>query len=245
MKECEIYSNLKLPCGSKIVLRVDGRNFSQLSHKLDFEKPYDKNFTKIMSLVGLDIFREFSPGFIYIFSDEINILMGEIPFAGRVEKIDSVFAGFISSSFTQHLFKEYKGIDELFSPISFDSRIIPLSSDLVVKYFQERQNEAWRNCLNGYAYWTLRKEHSPQKSVQILKDQKSDQLHELLFQKGININDVPLWHRRGLGIYREKIKIKGYNPLEEKSVVSSRSRAHVDWELPILDLDFFNEQKFL
>lgn len=239
MEECEIYSNLKLPCGSKIVIRADGRNFHRLSLDLDFKKPYDENFARIMSLVGLDIFKEFNPRFIYTFSDEINILLEEIPFAGRMEKIDSVFAGFISSSFTQNLFKEYKEIDKVSGPISFDSRIIPLSTELVVKYFQERQSEAWRNCLNGYAYWTLRKDHSPQKAVQILKDQKSDQLHELLFQRGINISEVTPWHRRGLSIYRRKVEVKGYNPLEDKKVVSRRNRAYVDWELPLFDMDFF------
>jgi tRNA(His) guanylyltransferase len=240
MKECEIYSNLKIPCSSKIVVRADGRNFQRLSQELDFQKPYDERFAGLMAKVGVSIFQEFSPLLVYIFSDEINILLGEIPFAGRVEKIDSVFAGFISSSFTQNLLQEQPKINELSGPLSFDSRIIPLSPELVVKYFQERQSEAWRNCLNGYAYWTLRKEHTYQKAVEILENQKSDQLHDLLFKKGINISEVPSWQRRGLGIYRREVEVEGYNPLEDKKVVSSRSRAFIDWELPLFDSKFFN-----
>jgi len=240
MKECEIYSNLKIPCSSKIVVRADGRNFQRLSQELDFQKPYDERFAGLMARVGVSIFHEFSPLLVYIFSDEINILLGEIPFAGRVEKIDSVFAGFISSSFTQNLFQEHPKINELSGPLSFDSRIIPLSPELVVKYFQERQSEAWRNCLNGYAYWTLRKEHTYQKAVEILENRKSDQLHDLLFKKGINISEVPSWQRRGLGIYRREVEVEGYNPLEDKKVVSSRSRAFINWELPLFDSEFFN-----
>lgn len=239
MKECEIYTNLKVPCSSKVVVRADGRNFQRLAQELDLKKPYDETFAKLMASVGTDVFQEFSPVMVYIFSDEINILLGEIPFAGRVEKIDSVFAGFISSSFTQKLILNNQDPDLLPEPLSFDSRIIPLSSEMVVKYFQERQSEAWRNCLNGYAYWTLRKEHSYQKAVQILRKQKSKDLHDLLFSRGININEAPAWQRRGLGIYRRDVEIQGYNPLEESKVVSIRQRVFVDWELPLFDSKFF------
>ena len=41
MKECEIFSNLKVPCGSNIIVRMDGRGFSKLSRKIGFKKPYD------------------------------------------------------------------------------------------------------------------------------------------------------------------------------------------------------------
>jgi tRNA(His) 5'-end guanylyltransferase len=239
MKECEIYANLKIPCSSKVVVRADGRNFQRLAQELNLKKPYDETFSRLMASVGVDIFREFSPIFIYIFSDEINILLGEIPFAGRVEKIDSVFAGFISSSFTQKLFKKKEDLHHLSGPLSFDSRIIPLSSEMVIKYFQERQREAWRNCLNGYAYWTLRKEHSYRKAVQILRKQKSKDLHDLLFSRGLNINEVPSWQRRGLGIYRREVEVEGYNPLEERDVVSIRERAFVDWKLPLFGAEFF------
>jgi tRNA(His) 5'-end guanylyltransferase len=239
MKECEIYANLKIPCSSRVVVRADGRNFQRLAQELDLKKPYDDTFARLMASVGVDIFQEFSPIMVYIFSDEINILLGEIPFSGRVEKIDSVFAGLISSSFTQKLAKIDQDPDQLSGPLSFDSRIIPLSSKMVVKYFQERQSEAWRNCLNGYAYWTLRKEHSYQKAVQILRKQKSKDLHDLLFSQGININEVPPWQRRGLGIYRRDVEVEGYNPLEERKVVSTRKRVYVDWELPLFDSDFF------
>jgi len=238
MKECEIYANLRVPCSSKVVVRADGRNFQRLTRELELKKPYDEAFAKLMASVGTDIFHEFSPVMVYIFSDEINILLGEIPFSGRVEKIDSVFAGFISSSFTQKLLKN-QDPPQLSRPPSFDSRIIPLSPEGVVKYFQERQNEAWRNCLNGYAYWTLRKEYSYQKVIEILRRLRSKDLHDLLFSRGININETPFWQRRGLGIYRRDVEVEGYNPLEERRVVSIRKRAFVDWELPIFDAEFF------
>jgi tRNA(His) 5'-end guanylyltransferase len=239
MKQCEIYSNLKIPCSSKIVVRADGRNFQRLAHELGLKKPYDQTFASLMASVGMDIFQEFSPVMVYTFSDEINILLGEIPFSGRVEKIDSVFAGFISSSFTRNLFMKKQDLNHLSGPISFDSRIIPLSSEMLVKYFQKRQSEAWRNCLNGYAYWTLRKDYSYQKAVQILRKQKGKDLHDLLFKKGMNVSEVPSWQRRGLGIYRRDVEVEGFNPLEEKKVISIRKKPFIDWDLPLFDSEFF------
>ena len=43
MKEYEIYSDLKTPVGSNIIVRLDGRGFHKLAKDLNLEKPYDLN----------------------------------------------------------------------------------------------------------------------------------------------------------------------------------------------------------
>jgi tRNA(His) guanylyltransferase len=247
MKECEIFSNLKVPCGSKMVVRIDGRHFSKLSDDLGLKKPYDLQFVEKMIDVSGEFFQEFNPDFIYTLSDEINILLSEVPFGGRIEKIDSVFASFIGSAFTRTILEEisiYRVSDKddvLSKPPSFDSRIIPLSKKDIVEYFRMRQNEAWRNCINGYAYWTLREEYDKYESSKILKGKKSNELHDLLFERGINIAEVPTWQRRGVGIYKKLIQVEGYNPLTKKNVISQRRKIFVDWHLPIFDGDFFSD----
>lgn len=238
MKECEIFSNLKVPCGSKIVVRIDGRKFSRLSHDFKFEKPFDMNFAKVMVNTSIDFFKEFNPQFIYIFSDEINILLSDIPFGGRIEKLNSVFASFMAGSFTKSLLSNETSIQR---PISFDSRIIPLSPALVVEYFKERQNEAWRNCINGYAYWTLRTEYSKEEAMYILKNKKSSDLHDILFERGINLAELPSWQRRGMGIYKKEVIVEGYNPVEKKKVRCKRKRIYVDSDLSIFDDQFFSK----
>jgi len=247
MKECEIFSSLKVPCTSKVVVRLDGRNFSQLSRKLEFKKPYDQEFAEILSKAACQLFQEFSPLLIYSFSDEVSLLLGEIPFAGRVEKIDSVMASFLSGAFTSKLMKttKYQRIFDEISPISFDSRVIPLSTEGVVAYFQERQQEAWRNCLNGYSYWTLRKEYSKAEAMEILHKKKSNQLHDLLFDKGINLAQMPAWQRRGVGIYKKKVQIEGFNPLTQEKVTSQRKKIFIDWDLPLFDEKFFREKLWI
>ncbi len=244
MKECEIFSNLKVPCGSKIVIRADGRNFSSLSNELELERPYDENFSNLMINVCSDFFIEFSPEFIFTFSDEINILMSEIPFNGRIEKLNSVFASFIAGSFTKNMAKYSKNFFKNepinLKPVSFDSRVIPLYDNGVVEYFKNRQNQAWRNCLNGYSYWKLREEYGKNRAVEILDKKKSNELHEILFKKGLNLNEVPTWHKRGIGLYKKIIPIKGYNPVNNENVTSNRLKIYTDLKLPLFDEGFFN-----
>ena len=90
MKEYEVYGDLKVPVNSKIILRLDGRSFHSLAKNLNLEKPYDEDFARLMVKVSKDLFNEFAPVFIYTFSDEISILLDNIPFNGRIEKINSV-----------------------------------------------------------------------------------------------------------------------------------------------------------
>ncbi|MBU4535678.1 MAG: guanylyltransferase [Euryarchaeota archaeon] len=250
MKECEIFSNLKVPCGSKLVLRLDGRSFYMLSKECGLEKPYDSLFVDAMVNTAIYIMREFSPSFIYTFSDEFNILMDHVPFSGRVEKMDSVFASFSATSFLHNFNKNLlkseecnSGKSRVLNTVSFDSRVIPLSSEMVMNYFKSRQDESWRNCLNGYAYWTLRDEMDKNQAMNQLKGLKSSQIHDLLFERGINISEVPAWQRRGVGIYKGEIEIKGYNPLHKKDVLTTRKKIITDWDLPIFNQDFFQEME--
>lgn len=86
MKDYEVYSSLKVPKNSKIIIRLDGRSFHTLARDLDLTKPYDENFYRVMSEVCRDLYEEFSPLFVYTFSDEISLLFDKLPFDGRIEK---------------------------------------------------------------------------------------------------------------------------------------------------------------
>jgi tRNA(His) 5'-end guanylyltransferase len=263
MKECEMFSSLKVPCGSKIILRLDGRGFYKLSKQIGLKKPYDTIFLDSMVNTATEIFREFAPAFIYTFSDEFNILLADLPFAGRIEKLDSVFASFTANSFYSNLIKnklsqkiskntgdkneepevwklEMEEIFKSLKTISFDCRVIPVSSEMVSEYFKGRQDEAWRNCLNGYVYWTLRDEMSKEEAMQILNGLKAEKIHDILFERGINIAEVPAWQRRGVGIYKVDKMVNGYNPLSKESTESSRRVIESDFDLPRFDNQFFN-----
>ena len=92
MKDYEVYSSLKVPKNSKIIVRLDGRSFHKLAEDLNLVKPYDENFYNVMADVCKDLFKEFSPCFVYTFSDEISLLLDKITFDKRIEKMHSVIA---------------------------------------------------------------------------------------------------------------------------------------------------------
>ena len=248
MKDYEIYADLKVPKNSNIILRLDGRKFHSLAKYLSLEKPYDYNFSKLMSEVSLDIFNEFAPKFVYTFSDEISILLDEIPFTGRVEKLNSVFSSLASSSFTYHLLEKRDDFDlddlnendkNVIFPVSFDSRVIPINKESIGDYFKWRQDEAWRNCINAYGIWALNKEFSPQEANERIKGLKSNDIHELLFKRNINLNDVDTWKKRGIGVYKKHHKIEGFNPIKNEKTVSSRSEVYVDYKLDLFTNEYF------
>ncbi|RBQ24238.1 hypothetical protein ALNOE001_03550 [Candidatus Methanobinarius endosymbioticus] len=244
MKDYEIYSNLKVPRGSKIISRLDGRNFHNLTKKLNLNKPYDDNFIESMVNISRDIFNEFSPLFIYTFSDELNVLLSEIPFSGRIEKLNSVFSSLASSSMLKNLIESFDiNVDQ---NISFDSRIIPVSNDTdIVKYFKWRQDEAWRNYVNSYGYWTLKKDFSPEIATDKLKNLKSSGIHQMLFEKGINLNDLPTYQKRGIGLYKEKKESTVLNPKTGKKEGSHRNYVFIDRNLSIFDKKFFKKINIL
>jgi tRNA(His) 5'-end guanylyltransferase len=57
--------------------------------------------------------------------------------------------------------------------------------------------------------------------------------NELLFQHGINFNELPTWQRRGVGLYWEEYEKQGYNPVQAREVVVTRRQVKVDEELPM------------
>jgi tRNA(His) 5'-end guanylyltransferase len=235
MKSYEIYSDLRVPVNSKIIVRLDGRSFHSFARKMELEKPYDNNFSKAMVDVSRELFEEFSPLFVYTFSDEISILLDRIPFNGRIEKINSVIASFAASSFTMNY------DDDFPKAVAFDSRIIPINDSDIYDYFKWRQDEAWRNCINGYGIHFLKSKYSSDVATEKISGLNLSDIHELLFQNGINLNDVSAWKKRGVGIYRKNKEIKGFNKKESKEQISHRSFIHVDCSLPIFTKEFFNK----
>ena len=235
MKEFEVYSSLKVPKNSRIIIRLDGRSFHSLARDLNLEKPYDENFYTVISNVCEDLFEEFSAVFVYAFSDEISLLLDNVPFDGRVEKINSVVASFAASSFVMHYRTEFK------KPPSFDSRIIPISDADILKYFKWRQDESWRNCVNSYGISYMKSMYSNSEANDKIKGMKLNEIHELLFQNGINLNDVETYKKRGIGIYRKNKKVVGFNKKENKNQTSYRSYVYTDWELPKFNEEFFKD----
>ncbi|MCD4765980.1 MAG: tRNA 5'-guanylyltransferase [Methanosarcinales archaeon] len=227
MKDCEIFSQLKVP--DTAIVRVDGRRFGKVLRKLNFSKPFDIRFTNGM-VESIELFFKKSginPVLAFLFSDEISLLfMRNLPFNGRLEKIDSVIPSFISSALALNLDSP--------DPMSFDSRVSVIDSKDIIEYLIWRQEECWRNLVSSYAYYLLRDDgFSAKQAAERLKGLKSDDLHELAWGYGVNLSETPAWQRRGILVYKQKFEKDGQNLLTGEKTKAMRTQIVKDWEPPI------------
>lgn len=235
MKSYEIFSQLKTIPDIPVILRLDGRTFSKYTKQLKLYKPFDERLRNIFIEVSKDLLNEFNPKYIYTFSDEINILFEELPFNSRVEKLDSVIASFTTASFMKHLYdsKELFNLElkDMELP-SFDCRIIMTTN--IKQYFKWRQDEAWRNCLNAYAQSELNKTHTSYDTSQILYGLNKSQIHQLLYENGINIAHVPTWQKRGVAVYKKEYQKENVNPKNNIKNISTYKKIFVDLQIDLI-----------
>ena len=187
----EIYSNLK--ARSPIVARADGRGFKKILESC--EKPYDMDFARSMVDATVRLFEDsgLTPSFAFTFSDEISLIFLEAPFAGRVEKIDSVIAGLLSGALSMALGRV----------VSMDCRVISVCGAEIVEYLTDRQDETWRNHVFSYGFYMLLKDGlTNTQAMEQLRHMREFEIHELVFRKGVNLAKTPAWERRGVLVYR-------------------------------------------
>ncbi|MFX1254823.1 MAG: tRNA(His) guanylyltransferase Thg1 family protein [Promethearchaeota archaeon] len=218
--------------GIYMVARIDGRNFTRLTKEVHkFEVPYDPVFRDHMVNTTAHLLDcGFRVIYGYTQSDEISLLFhqDEQAFGRKLRKYNSILAGEASAKFSLLL-------GDL---ACFDSRISQLPNiDLVVDYFRWRNEDASRNALNGYCYWTLREQgETVHAATEILRGMSVADKNELLFQKrGINFNDIPNWQKRGVGLYWETYEKQALNLKTGEEVIAERRRIKIDMNLPMKD----------
>ena len=228
MRALEYYHTLKLVPGTWTVLRVDGRGFSRFTAER-FDKPFDERFHALMVTTAQALLEEFQGIYAYTESDEISVLFPPAwtLFDREVEKLVSLSAGTASAAFSL-------GCGER---ATFDSRVwVGITEQDVVDYFRWRQADAARCALNGWAYWTLRQEGlGVAQATAVLEGQTTAFKNELLYQRGVNINEIPAWQRRGTGLYWETYEKEGFNPVMQERVTAQRRRIKQDRDLPMKD----------
>ncbi|CAM4110179.1 MULTISPECIES: tRNA(His) guanylyltransferase Thg1 family protein [Flavobacterium] len=212
-----------------IIVRLDGKGFTKLTKEsLDLEKPFDIRFhdamvatTKHLLTVGFKVI------YAYTQSDEISLLIDkdDKTFNRKVRKINSVLAGEASAFFSM-----------FFNKLSvLDCRTICIPNiEMVLDYFCWRQEDAHRNSLSAYCYWTLReKGDSYIDATKKIEKLSTAAKNELLFQHGINYNNVPSWQKRGVSMFYKRIDKKGINPINQEEIEYTRKEIFLDTELLI------------
>ena len=214
-----------------MVARLDGRNFTRLTKEThQFEAPFDARMRDMMvSTVKHLMNCGFNVVFGYTQSDEISLLFhpAENAFGRKVRKYNSILAGEGSAKFS--LLLGDMGV--------FDARISELPSiHLVCDYFRWRNEDAHRNALNAHCYWMLRKQgENVKQATQFMEGKSVAEKNELLWQNGTNFNELPLWQKRGTGLYWQEYEKNATNKLTGEQVLATRRAITIDYELPMRD----------
>lgn len=222
-----------------VVARLDGRGFTALTKEsLDLARPFDVRFRDwMLATVGRLMECGFRVRLGYMQSDEISLLFDrdDATFGRTVRKWTSVLAGEASAAFSIAAGRA----------CAFDCRLIEFPrEDLVVDYFRWRGEDAARNALNAWCYWTLRGEGvGASEASQRLEQLSTSGKNELLFQRGINFNEVPAWQRRGCVVMWERFDKPSINPVTGATTSAERRRLTTVLELPMREAlsAFFRE----
>lgn len=233
-KKMRVYETAADICvlpGMFMIARLDGRSFTRLTKEVcRFEAPFDTRFRDLMVATTQSLMTcGFKVLYAYTESDEISLLFGpeERIFGRKLRKYNSTLAGEASAQFSLRLGRA----------ASFDCRISQLPSlDLVIDYFRWRNEDAARNALNAWCYWTLRKRGLDEREATNQSFGKTvSQKNDLLYQLGVNFNEIPSWQKRGVGLYWEAYAKKATNPVTNDEVIASRRRICVNKDLPMKD----------
>jgi len=175
-----------------VFIRIDGKSFHSFTKHM--EKPFDMKLIEAMIVAGEKTAKEmmcFKLG--YHQSDEFTFMLlntdtyeTQAWFNNEINKLVSISA----SLFTAYFNKEMEGTTAV-----FDSRAFNVPLDDAPNVFIWRQRDWERNSLqmlSGSLY-----------SHKELINKKKADMHELIFQKGKNWNDLPDILKNGTFITRE------------------------------------------
>ena len=109
----------------------------------------------------------------------------------------------------------------------FDARCFSIPAAEVANYFIWRGQDATRNAIQmlGQTHFS----HTE------LQKKNTDMIQEMLWQKGINFNDMPVEFKRGVCCYRRTIDVNG----------AARNEWYLDKECPIFTKDRNYIERFL
>lgn len=228
LRQYEVANDRTIPPGFFVVARLDGRGFTRLTKEtLDLEAPYDERFRDAMIQTMMRLMDcGFRCVFAYAQSDEISLLFHpeDGTFDRKHRKWLSILAGEASAALSLAVNRH----------AVMDCRLSEMpSASTVVDYFSWRMEDASRNCLNSHCYWMLRKRGAGvDEATRSLCGLSTSAKHDMLFEAGVNFNDLPTWQKRGYAVRWSDYLKEGWNPVAGEQVMTVRRRLEVDMDLP-------------
>lgn len=224
-------TRISLPRRSYTLIRVDGKAFH--TYTKGMKRPFDLGLMEDMDKTAAYLCKNIMGArFAFVQSDEISILLTDFEevssqswFDSNLQKMCSVSASMATSAFNAARLKRVGAEDMKWA--EFDSRVFQIPQKIEIEnYFIWRQQDTTRNSISSVAQSLY--------SHKELNGKKSDELQEMIFQKGINWNDFEPKCKRGRMIIKETY---------EKEPKTMRSR-WISIEVPIFtqERNFLNER---
>ena len=230
MKRYEESTNFKIIPRTPIMLRIDGKAFSNLTKKLKLKKPYDIDFSTWMAETAVAIANEIQGCMLgYTQSDEMTFIIrtdqsdNTTPwFDNRVQKIVSVAASVASASFNEfvpYLKSESgclvfeNGRAKKAVKAIFDCRVWPMPSMTeVFNNFIWRQRDCVKNSISSACYYEVGEALGKKTARKLMHRKTQSEQQEILFQEtGINWSTYPEEFKNGIVIFRETVTITNDN----------------------------------
>lgn len=243
MKGYENVSRIYLPRRLPVIIRVDGRAFHTFTK--GFQKPFDNVLSCAMRGAAIGLCKEISGAKLaFVQSDEISVLVTNNDsietqpwFDNNLQKLVSLSASIATRCFDNAFqlaiseynesFSQYTTYFRSLHTATFDARAFVLPPEEVVNYFIWRQQDATRNSVQMVARSLY--------SHKELMNKNSDDLQEMIHEKGVNWNDYPTPWKRGICCVKT-LKVVGVGAdLGGTPVV--RSQWELDTDIPIFTQD--------
>lgn len=230
-KEYENTFRYKLPRKSNVIIRIDGKAFH--TYTKGCKQPYDDDLIDDMNSTAVELCKQIQGAKIaFVQSDEISIFITDYDnletnawFDNNIQKMVSVSASIATAEFNKLRNKRYYLSLEMpmlqysgnYTLAHFDSRafIVPNIFE-VANYFLWRSNDAAKNSVQSFARSLY--------SHKELQDKNIPQLHDLIYAKGQNWNDLNSKYKRGRFVNKIEKAVEVHDdndPGEAKMIIRS------------------------
>jgi tRNA(His) 5'-end guanylyltransferase len=225
MKEnYENRTRIQLPRRTYTIIRIDGKAFHTYTRGL--QRPFDEGLIADMDETAIYLCKNIQGAkFGFVQSDEISILVTDFDtlttdawFDGNIQKIVSISASMATAKFNQlrmtriiknsirvegdgivHITPYEKEILNM-KLAEFDARTFTIpSSTEVANYMIWRQVDTVRNSISSVAQSLY--------SAKELHGKNTNDMQEMIFQKGINWNDYDPKYKRGRFIFKQEYEV--------------------------------------
>lgn len=262
MKSYENITRTYLPGRMPVIIRIDGKAFHTFTK--GFKKPFDDILMRTMQETATALCREIEGVKVaYTQSDEISLLITNNDtwetqpwFGNNLQKMVSVAASIATWIFNKVFWRELNDYNNtiLFEATGtseehelleaycracgkgalFDARAFVLPADEVCNYFVWRQQDAIRNSIQsmGQAYFSHKE----------LMNKSCENIKQMLVEKNIKWESLPISHQRGVCVIKKPTKVKTQINTKNMSYVEmTRNRWTVDDNIPL----FWENRKYI